>query len=49
MHSSVVVPQNRDVGTQNPAKKRVLGVKSALFGPKTGQNQGFAVTDSSTV
>jgi hypothetical protein len=30
--------------TQNPSKKRQLGDKTALFGPKTGQNQGFAVT-----
>jgi hypothetical protein len=26
-----------------------FGVKSALFGAKSGQNQGFDVTDSSTV
>jgi hypothetical protein len=27
---------------------RVFWSKTALFGPKTGQNQGFDVTDSST-
>ena len=33
--------------TRNQAKKRLLGGKMTLFGPKAGQNQGFAVTDSS--
>jgi hypothetical protein len=30
-------------------KKRIFGVKMALFLGKNGQNRGFAVTDSLTV
>jgi hypothetical protein len=35
-------------GLQKSVKRGNLGAKKRLFGLKKGQNQGFAVTDSST-